>query len=342
MKNHIKISAITLSSVTSVFWLNSSYATELKVNCFWPAQHIVCQEVLPTWLKQVEKASQGRVKGKVLASSAASPEEQVQAVEAGIIDVAVQFNGFIPEQTTGALVAMTPFVASNDARAMSSALWQTNRKFFPDELNQIHLLSQWVISPAELYSQTEHPINSMSELRSRTLWSLPGVLETLMNQVGAKVIAIPPVRASEVISTGVVNGHIGLDPGDVSAFKLFPYTKSMTRFKHNVYASGFSLVMNKAVWQGLSPEDRTALSSVSGESFAQLASGYWQDTTQAAFNKFEAKGVTIIDADPSFEAALKQASLPMTQAWIEKANSRGIDGQAAYDFYTQQVLKLSQ
>ncbi|EAQ63937.1 TRAP-type C4-dicarboxylate transport system, periplasmic component [Marinomonas sp. MED121] len=342
MKNHIKVSAITLASITSPFWSTSINATDLKVNCFWPAQHLVCQEVLPNWLKQVEEASKGRVSGKVLATSAASPEEQVQAVEAGIVDVAVQFNGFIPEHTTGALVAMTPFVASNDARAMSAALWQTNRTFFPDELNQIHLLSQWVISPAELYSQTDTPINSMAELTSRTLWSLPGVLENLMNKIGAQVIAIPPVKSSEVISTGVVNAHIGLDPSDVSAFKLFPYTKSMTRFTNNVYASGFSLVMNKDVWQSLPPEDKKAIMSVSGEHFSQLASGYWQEASEAALKEFSNEGGKIVTAKPDFEAQLKQASKYMTEDWIEKANCKGIDGQGAYDFYTKKVAELSQ
>ena len=341
MKNPIKASAITLISMTSPFLTSTGHATELKVNCFWPSQHIVCQEVLPNWLNQIKNASNGRVTGKVLAHSAASPVEQVQAVEAGIVDVAVQFNGFIPEQTTGSMVAMTPFVANQDARAMSSALWKTNRKFFPEELNQIQLLSQWVISPAELYSQTETPINSMAELTSRTLWSLPGVLEELMEKVGAKVIAIPPVRASEVITTGVVNGHIGLDPGDVSTFKLFPFTKSMTRFKNNIYASGFSLVMNKGVWQSLSETDQAAISSVSGEQFARMAAGYWQDASESALAKFSHNGVAVIDADTTFEAELKKASLSMTRAWIEKANQQGIDAREAYDFYIKTANALS-
>lgn len=73
-----------------------------------------------------------------------------------------------------------------------------------------------------------------------------------------------------------------------------------------------------------------------------MASGYWQDASEAALKEFKANGVTIVKADPSFEAELKSASIPITQAWIEKANSKGIDGQAAYDFYRTRVEELTQ
>jgi len=315
--------------------------THLKVNCFWPAEHLVCKTILPNWIAAVEKASHGRVTGRVLAESASSPPEQIIAVENGLVDVAVQFNGFIPTRATGALVAMMPFVASNDARAMSSALWQTNRMFFADELEEVHLLSQWVISPAELYSQTDIPINSMAELKGRTIWSLPGVLEGIMKQAAGSVIAIPPVRSNEVITTGVVNAHVGLDPGDVSEFGLFPYTKSMTRFKHNIYASSFSFLMNQQTWSALSSEDKEAINRVSGDVFARMAAGYWQDTTERALIEFRQHNIKIIEAAPDFEAGLKALTLTMTQDWIDSANAKGIDGKAAYEFYKSKVLLLS-
>lgn len=331
------ILSFVLTFIPQTLFANS----HLKVNCFWPAEHLVCQKILPDWLSAVKKATQGRVTGSVLPESASSPPEQVIAVENGLVDVAVQFNGFIPSRATGALVAMMPFVATNDARAMSSALWQTNRKYFSNELSEVHVLSQWVISPAELYSQTETPINSMAELKKRTIWSLPGVLEGIMVQAADSVVAMPPVRAHEVISTGVVNAYVGLDPGDVSEFGLFPYTKSMTRFKHNIYASSFSFLMNDKTWQSLSEQDKTAISSVSGEVFARMAAGYWQDTTEKALSEFTKNNVKIVNANPAFEAGLKSLTLTMTQKWIESANAQGIDGQAAYDFYKAKVLELS-
>jgi TRAP-type C4-dicarboxylate transport system substrate-binding protein len=333
--------SVILSFVLTFIPQSLFASSHLKVNCFWPAEHLVCQKILPNWLSAVKKATQGRVTGSVLPESAFSPPEQVVAVENGLVDVAVQFNGFIPSRATGALVAMMPFVATNDARAMSSALWLTNRKYFSNELSEVHLLSQWVISPAELYSQTHTPINSMAELSKRTIWSLPGVLEGIMIQATDSVVAMPPVRAHEVISTGVVNAYVGLDPGDVSEFGLFPYTKSMTRFKHNIYASSFSFMMNDKIWLSLSEQDKVAISNVSGDAFARMAAGYWQDTSEKAMSEFAKYNVTVINANPKFEAELKALTLTITQEWIESADALGIDGQAAYDFYKAKVLELS-
>ncbi|MEX3008688.1 TRAP transporter substrate-binding protein DctP [Hoeflea sp. TYP-13] len=315
--------------------------TRLVVNCFWPPQHFVCQKALPNWIAEVERVTDGRVTGIIPPKSVAAPPEQLAAVEKGIADVSVQFNGLIQNRVTGPLVAMNPFISTDDPVAMSTALWETNQKFFPDEFDSVHLLSQWVISAGELYSQTDTPVNSMDELKSRKIWALPGTLAAIMKNIGAGVVATPAVKSNEIISRGVVDAHIGLDPQGVRAFQLMPYTKSMTKFSENIYTTSFSLIINNDKWAEISEEDRAAITEVSGEAFARMAAGLWRESTLSALGTFEEKGLTIVPADPAFEKALKEASEFATAAWIEKAKAAGIDGQGAYDFYTARVQELS-
>ena len=338
-------SRLTLLSVIMAAMMLPGIAhakTRVLVNCFWPPQHYVCTQILPTWGEWVKEATEGRVTIQIPPKSLASPPEQWGSVEKGIADAAAQFNGFVANRVAGPLVAMQPFVASADAPAMSQALWETYQKYFPDEYKGVKALSMWVITPAEVYSQTDEPINSIEDLTSRKIWALPGTVANLMKKIGVGVVAGPAVQANEVISRGVVDGHIGLSPVSIAAFQLAPYTKSMTRFKTRIYSTSFSFVMNEKKWAEISPADQDAIMAVSGPKFGRMAAEFWVRGDKKAIERFQSEWkIPVLDADPAFEQALTDASKFLTAGWIKKANAKGIDGQAAYDFYVGRVKELS-
>jgi TRAP-type C4-dicarboxylate transport system substrate-binding protein len=340
------MSRLTLGSVMLVAVLSlpgiAHAKTRVLVNCFWPPQHYVCTKILPTWGKWVKEATEGRVSIQIPPKSLASPPEQWGSVEKGIADAAVQFNGFVANRVAGPLVAMQPFVASADAPAMSQALWETYQKHFPNEYKGVHALSMWVITPAEVYSQNDTPINSIDDLKSRKIWALPGTVANLMKKVGVGVVAGPAVQANEVISRGVVDGHIGLSPVSIAAFQLAPYTKSMTRFKTRIYSTSFSFVINEKKWAEISSADQKLIMAVSGPKFGRMAAEFWVKGDKAAFKKFSSEwDIKVYDANPAFEQSLKDQSKFLTERWIKKANGKGIDGQATYDFYVRRVGELS-
>jgi TRAP-type C4-dicarboxylate transport system substrate-binding protein len=297
------IAAVLVSM--STFATSATAETRLLVNCFWPPQHFVCRSILPTWGKWVKEATDGRVRISIPPKSLAAPPKQWSAVESGIADVAPQFNGLVQNRITGPMVAMNPFIATADAEAMTTALWETYQQYFADEYKGVHLLSMWVITPAELYSQTDKPINSIDDLKSRKIWALPGTLANLMKKIESGVVAGPAVQANEIISRGVVDAHVGLSPTAVRDFRVIPYT------------------------------------SVSGAKFGRMGARDWMDADASALEEFKAAAIKVVDADPAFEKALIDNASPLTAAWIKKANDKGIDGQGAYDFYVKRIGELS-
>lgn len=316
-------------------------AERLIVNCFWPPQHAMCRKVLPAWGKQVEELTEGRVKISIPPKSLAAPPEQWASVESGIADAALQFNGFIANRVWGPTVAMNPFIATNDAPAMSQALWETHEKYFPNEYKGVKALSMWVITPGELWSQTAEPVNSIADLKSRKIWALPGTNANIMKAIGAGVVSGPAVQMNEIVSRGVVDAYIGVSPSSVRDFRLIPYTKSKTEFDRGIYSTSFSFVMNEKKWNALSPKDQAAIMSVSGAKFGRMASAYWVEADKEASDELKKSGVKVIKADPKFEAELVKVADSLTKQWIATAGQRGLDGQAAYDFYVSRVKALS-
>ncbi|WP_170574882.1 hypothetical protein [Ruegeria atlantica] len=337
----MKIRSYTLSAALvaalGTFPLQALANTRILVNCFWPSSHFACNEVLPAWLDEVERVTEGRVRGIIPPKSVAPPPEQLAAVEKGLADVAVQFNGLIQNRVTGPLVAMQPFTGTHDAEQMSKALWATNREFFPDEFDTVHLLSQFVISPGELYSQTDAPINSIDELAGRKIWALPGPLAAITKNLGAGVVSSPAVKSNEIISRGVVDGHLGLDPQAVQAFQLMPYTKSTTKFQTPVYSTSFSVFINSDKWAEISAEDQAAIMNVSGEVLGAAFGARWNQAASAAEEAYAEAGIEVVEADPAFEQALAEASGFVTQGWLDAAGEAGIDGAAALEFYKAQL-----
>jgi TRAP-type C4-dicarboxylate transport system substrate-binding protein len=316
--------------------------TRLVVNCFWPPQHFTCSEILPQWLEDVEAATEGRVTGNIPPRSVAPPPEQLASVEKGIVDVAVQFNGLIGNRINGPLVAMNPFVGSYDAPAMTQALWETNQQFFPDEFDTVHLLTQWVITPGELFSMTDEPLNSLDDFAARKIWALPGPLANIAAELGAGVVSTPAVESNEVISRGVVDAHLGLSGDALMAFQVLPYTKSRTKFSRAVYSTSFSMVINSDKWAEISPEDQEAITNLSGVTLGRTLAAKWDSVAESVYARFPEEGIPIIDADPAFEQALVDAAAPITAAWVAKATEAGIDGQGALDFYKARLQELSQ
>lgn len=313
----------------------------LVVNCFWPPQHAMCTDILPHWLDEVERVTEGRVTGNIPSMSVAAAPDQLASVEKGLVDVAAQFNGLIANRVTGALLPMNPFVGTDKAEVMTQANWETNRRFYPDEFTTVQLLSQWVVPPAQLFSSTDDPIVTVEDFAARKIWALPGPVANMSSALGAGVVATPAVQANEPISRGVVDGHFGLGGDAIKAFQVIPYIRSMTRFSAPVYTTSFSFVMNKDRWNELSPEDQAAIWSVSGEVLALAAARYWDAETSAVFATFPQEEITVVDADPALEEALHAAATPIVEKWTADATAAGIDADAALAFYRQRVAELS-
>lgn len=317
----------------------SAQDVSLIVKCFLPPQHVMCSQLLPDWLGAIETAIEGRVGGLILPTSAAPPAEQLAGVQSGQMDVAVQFNGLIPSETLGGRIAMLPFTGSDSAEQNSAALWATTREFFADEFGDTTLLSQFIITPVQLYSLTEEPIESLADLQSRRVWALPGPLAAFGNAIGAGVVATPAVESREIISRGVVDASIWLEPDTVTTFQLTRYVRSVTTFERPLYASSFSLVMNGDTWARISPQDQAAIMSVGGEAFARAVGAAWDAMNQRALETLDAAGVQFVPASDAFNDEVRDAMDFVVQAWLAEAAQAGIDGEDAIAFYREATTR---
>lgn len=305
-----------------------------------PSANVSVDVILP-WLKDVEKVTEGRVKIKVPPQSVAPPPEQMSMVQNGVADGAFILNSFLQKSHPLLQIAFLPGTMDT-AMANGVAYWRTYQKFFAPKhpINEVQLLGFFTNPPGNLYNLDKKPIQSLAELKGKKVWSLPGVTARAIGLTGASVVPGPAVRMYEVISKGVVDAFCCTPYSEMKSFRVTQYAHATTEVNGGVFAATFSVFINKAKWNSISPKDRAAIMKISGEALARR--GAVSDAhNQVDKKSYLAHGGIVVKAKPAFNAALKKVWKPLYDKWIAMANQRGVDGKAALAYYLAQQKQVA-
>lgn len=338
----MKLAAIVGAAAASTLAcapITASAAERIVFNCFFPPQHYACTQWAPEIKRRIEEATEKRVRVNVPPKSLAAPPDQYDGVVGGVMDAALQFNPFIANQVPGIQFSLLPFAGAADSEAVNPALWETYEKFFADkdEYGDAVLLSVTSTNGSDLFSMTSEPILSVEDIGNRKMWALPGVVANTIKEAGSSVVAGPAVQMLEIISKGVVDGYAGIAFSEVAALKLIDYTDSATLTEGKLFQPTFSVLISRAKWDNIAPEDQEAIMAVMGADFAKWAGAVQDGINHAARETAVAGGVEIVTGPPELEAGLRKLSQPMVDAWIAQVSAMGIDGQEVLDFYRASI-----
>jgi TRAP-type C4-dicarboxylate transport system substrate-binding protein len=317
-------------------------ANKILFNFFAPPKHIMNTGITMPWVKEVEKATNGRVTFQIPPKSIAPPPRQFDIVRTRTADMAVQFNGFLRKRASLVQLSLLPLMGrSGEAHAV--ALWRTYKKFF-EKKNQfagVKLLGFFGGPPGDMCSLKEDkPINSVATLKSMKMWSLPSYPAQALKLFDVAVVPGPAVRIYTIVSKGIVDGYSGLGLQESIRFNVAQYTKSCTIIPGSVFTPTFSMFINPKKWASLSKADQAAILKLSGEHIGRLTYN-WDKIDIKGADNLRAKGVKVTEASPAFAAALRKAWTPIHQAWIKEANKLGVDGKAAFDYFRAQEQKIA-
>lgn len=326
--------AIGLGALGCAFVTTASAQTILY-NCFFPPQHYVCTEFLPEMNRRVEAATDGRVKLRIPPRTMAAPPDLFDGMVNGVMDGTMQFNGFLSHRVTGIQIPHLPFVGQEGSEAASVALWETYQKFFGelDEYGPAHLLSVWAFSGGEIFSLTDSPIQSAADIGARKMWAPPGMPAELTVATGSSVVAGPAVQMLELISRGVVDGYLGLPYAEVVQYNLLDYTRSVSVLPNKIFQPTFSFMISEEKWNTIAAEDQEAIMAALGGEFARFMGQYQDRVNREALERMREAGVEIMENPGTLLEDLQPIGAELRANWLEAAEAKGIDGEAALNFF---------
>lgn len=333
MRNLMITGAFALAALTAS--APAQAAETILFNCFFPPRHYVCTDFLPELGERISMATEGRVKLRMPPKSLAAPPDQMEAVTNGVMDGAVQFNGFLRAQVPGVQFSMLPFVGHADSSATSVALWETYQKHFAeqDEYGEAVLLSLFALNGGDIFSVTDRPITSVQDLAERKIWSVPGVTAKVVADSGASVVSGPAVQMLEVVSKGVVDGYLGMPQSEVTQYKLTGYTKSATIFDEKIFQATFSFFVSRDKWEAISEADRDAIRAALGSDFPRWMGARQDEIFAKANQEMKDEGVSFLPGDAAFLAELKSLGQAAVDDWKTEVSAMGIDGEAVLADY---------
>lgn len=173
---------------------------------------------------------------------------------------------------------------------------------------------------------TKKPLASAADMKGVKFRSYNAATARMAELMGAVPVQIEAAELTQALATGVVESFIssGSTGYDSKVWEQLRYW-----YDTQAWLPRNSVIVNKAAWSGLKPEQQAAIRDCAAKA---QAAGTAKSKELAGWyiEQLKAKGMVIEPASPALKADLAKVGEVMTKEWLAKA---GADGQAVVDAY---------
>ncbi|MCC7271459.1 MAG: TRAP transporter substrate-binding protein [Alphaproteobacteria bacterium] len=297
--------------------------TVLRLSTWVPPEHELNRTVFPTWARQVQWATGGRVRVEI-AHNLAPPNRQFELIRDGRADVGYVFHGYYPDRFLLPQMAELPGTGV-DQVASSVALWRIYQQHCAaaGEHQGVTVIGMMLHGPGVLHLKS--PVTQLADLRQRRVRVPGGVSMAIGAALGIVPVSLPPTQVYMALVDGRAEGAF-LPMESKESFRIKDVARYSLLMPAGFYDGSFAIVANSARLAALQPNDREALLSVSGERLSALAGRAWRAADLAGRIAAEAAGNIIAVADAGMELEFEAIFGPIEAAWITRTTrERGID-----------------
>jgi TRAP-type transport system periplasmic protein len=305
---------------------------KLRLSVMWPPQHPITK-MLDQWSKDVEKATQGRVKITLFAGSTLAPPMQVYTnTVKGIVDIGTSLLAYSPGRLPLSEVLQQPLGYRNGYQAtkLANAYY---KKFKPKEFDDVKVMFLHGAAPGFIF--TKNPVKSTADVKGLRIKANAENADIVKN-LGASPVTMPVTETYDGLSRGVVDG--ALFPIEaLQGFKIAEVVKTVIENYGMSYMTSMFVAMNKDKWNSLSPADQKAIEQIN-EQYIETIGKLWVTMDNNAMTFAKGKGVTFLEVSKADEAATAQKMAPILADYVKMTKSKGLPGDEALKF-CQDFLK---
>ena len=314
----------TISIVAALAALTAAGAaqadTTIRLETYAGPRHAMNTNGWPTWIKDLTKASGGKVKVR-MTYPPINPRVLYDRVRDGIADMAWITHGY----TTGRFV-LTQMIelpgADGNAEQMSRAFWRTYTGRFGkrDEHKGVQLVALFTHGPGLVHSRG--PIANIGQVKGMKVRTGGGVQSQIAKRLGIVSVSAPVTKAQEILQQGVADG-IFFSIETIYSFKLGGVVKHHYALPGGLYSASFAVVMNQRKYDSLNAADKASLKKVGGEHMSGIMGRTWDGADSLAVEKLTAAGNKVGTFDPATAKAVKAKLAGLDDWWIKRAVAEG-------------------
>ncbi len=318
-----------LALAGSLFNSSIAAAEELVLSSWLPAKHPVVTGVMKPWAKAVSKATDGRVKVRILPKPLGAPPAHYDLAADGVADITYGLHSFTKDDRfLRSRVGQFSFLGDT-AEATSVAYWNVYGGDLKaqEEHKGTKLLGLFVHGPG-MFHNNKRKIETVDDFKGLKIRTPGGYIAALAGDLGITTQFMGPGQVFEKLSTGVIDG-VTFPMEALKAFKLTDHLTHTMKIPGGMYNTSWFLVMNEGKWAGLSDADKAAIEAISGKALASMAGKVWDKADQGGAKWVGKSDVMVYDAPGPVVDALKSLATKHEKTWVEAVKGTGYDGAAA-------------
>ena len=306
----------------------------LKFSYWVPAAHPLSQP-FNLWAQDIMAQSAGAIKITMF------PGEQLgkafdhyDMARDGITDFAYVNPGYQPGRFPVIAIGQLPFTFT-EARRGTLALDSWYRKYAPAEMKDTHYCLTFIHDPGAFHSRKKIVVPAdIAGLKVRPAHST--VAELVKSLSGTNVQASAP-EVREILERGVADA-VTFPWGSVFVFGVDKVVKFHLDLP--LYATVFTVSMNKAAYEALGPGQRAVIDAHCSPLWAERIGGAWGDFEAAGREKMRTlPGHEMTKPDDAQVEEWRKASAPLTASWAEAVKKAGVDAEAAMAEFREAMHK---
>lgn len=305
-----------------------------------PAHHNYTSGAL-VWIKNVEKATGGRIKITPYPSQTlCKGRDTWEAVKGGIADIAHAFVGLFPGRfpvTEVAFLPTMPMDPNSTAVSSTRVIMEAYHKFpeMQAEYADVKLLWLHTMQPCFVATKKQ-AVRKLEDLKGLKLRIAGTYITEYMKGQGVAPILLAPPDMYENMQKGVIDGYAYSWDGFLSR-RMYEVTDYVTDARW--YVGAFFTIMNLDVWKKLSPDIQKAIEGVTDLENALLMAKQYDRDTAPALELCKKRNIEVIRLSKAESARWKKAAKPIWDRWIKDVEKKGISSKRAQEILDE-TLKL--
>ncbi|GAA0688428.1 hypothetical protein GCM10009104_13260 [Marinobacterium maritimum] len=264
-------------------------------------------------------------------------------VSRGTVDFGTGIAAYDPKKLIALSIGDIPYKSSDPwvgARAMYE-LMTTNADMqrLLEQENLIYLTG-FASGGAQFECSGDSKIESVADIKGKKIRAL-ATYSKVLSDLGAQLVPVTQPENYRALDIGLVDCSVSY-LYTIRALKTYEVIDHVTLSNWG-QISGYALLMNKDVWDGLTEQQRQALKQAGAESidyFGKLQIDENNLVVEGLASGRFGRQVPVVPMSASERAVLVDASNKYIQDWIEDVNRLGVDGQAIWHEFLTIVGRL--
>jgi TRAP-type C4-dicarboxylate transport system substrate-binding protein len=307
---------------------------KLNYSNFFPAPHknsILSVE----WGKEIEKRTNGRVVVTVFPGGTLTPGDKCyDGVVQGISDVGMSVFSFTMGRFPLMEVIDLP-LSCKSGKAATQLINEFYSKFKPKELDEVQVMYLHAAGPGLL--TTKKPVKKLEDLKGMKIRGT-GTAAKIAAALGGTPVAMQMGETYDALSRGIVDGLMCTVEA-LQGWKIGEVANYTTEDYGTAYALGFFVVMNKAKWNSISPEDQKIIEQINKEWIVKHGA-VWDELDKAG-REFSLKlGHKFIPLSKAEEIRWVKAVQPMFDDYVKEKSAKGLPAAEALKFCRDRLKQL--